>query len=151
MPTKDPRSLEVPGKAWITDSRAYNLIWLGRWVERAYGIANALDAIAHSAPDEPSFVHDAEALAETWGVEGDAISGLRDTLETCVRVARDDASQVGPLELLQLLNDLLTDLPALWSGDSRSEIAASIDQLRPRIDAIAGAIESRWFRRVESD
>ena len=34
----EPRSLSVAKDNWLTDARAYNLIWLGRWLERAEGV-----------------------------------------------------------------------------------------------------------------
>ena len=31
----DARAMSRDESRWITDSRVYNLIWLGRWIERA--------------------------------------------------------------------------------------------------------------------
>lgn len=148
MTAKDPRSLAVPGKDWMTDSRAYNLIWLGRWVERAYSITDALDAITHAAADEDTFLRQVQAYATACGIDGNPLAGLRQSLETCIRVARDDASQVGPLELLQQLNALLNDLPAIWTGSTGNEVSAAIAALRPRLDTVAAEIEARWFHHM---
>ena len=38
----DPRTIAQGTNRWITDSRVYNLVWLGRWVERAQTIANVV-------------------------------------------------------------------------------------------------------------
>lgn len=149
--TTDPRSLEFPGKTWITDSRTYNLIWLGRWIERAYNVVTTLDAILHSSEDEESFIHQAQAYAAACGIDGDPVAGLRGSLETCVRVARDDATQVGPLELIRELNGLLEELPSLWTGSTGNETSAAIAAIRPRLDVIAEEIENRWFRHLDTD
>ncbi|MYE54941.1 MAG: alpha-E domain-containing protein, partial [Chloroflexi bacterium] len=42
----EPRSMSVAKDNWLTDSRAYNLIWLGRWMERAESIARGMDTAA---------------------------------------------------------------------------------------------------------
>jgi hypothetical protein len=146
--SKDPRSLAVPGNAWITDSRAYNLIWLGRWLERAGGIANAVDAIAGASADEAEFDRQAESLAAAWGLEGPPVPDLRNTFAGCLSAARDDASQVGPLELLRKLNALLDEIPALWPETSRGGCLAAIAALQPRLDDVTSEIEARWFRRL---
>ena len=39
----EPRSLSVAKDNWLTDARAHNLIWLGRWLERAEGVARGMD------------------------------------------------------------------------------------------------------------
>ena len=45
----EPRSLSFPADRWITDSRVYNLIWMGRWLERAENVTRALHATANIA------------------------------------------------------------------------------------------------------
>ena len=49
QPIEEPRSLRVAKDKWITESRAYNLIWLGRWLERAESIARGMDTAAKHA------------------------------------------------------------------------------------------------------
>ena len=44
--TTDPRSLSRDGSLWLTNSRVYNLIWLGRWIERAESLIRAVDSAA---------------------------------------------------------------------------------------------------------
>jgi hypothetical protein len=89
-----------------------------------------------------------KAYAAACGIEGDPIVGLRTSFETCIRVSRDDASQVGPLELMQQLNSLLSDLPGIWTGSTGNEISAAVARLRPRLDAVSAEIESRWFHHL---
>ena len=38
----DSRTIAMGTNRWITDSRVYNLIWLGRWIERAQTIARVV-------------------------------------------------------------------------------------------------------------
>ena len=48
----DPRSVELGVDRWLTDARAYNLLWLGRWLERAYEICRELLWLAQQEADE---------------------------------------------------------------------------------------------------
>ena len=38
----DPRTVTLGTDRWLTDSRVYNLVWLGRWIERAETVARVL-------------------------------------------------------------------------------------------------------------
>ena len=38
----DPRTMTLGSDRWLTDSRVYNLVWLGRWIERAQSVARVL-------------------------------------------------------------------------------------------------------------
>ena len=40
--TADPRAVSRGADRWLTDSRVYNLVWLGRWIERAQTIARVV-------------------------------------------------------------------------------------------------------------
>ena len=50
----DPRTMTLGADRWLTDSRVYNLVWLGRWIERAQTVARVLlwAARQESAGDE---------------------------------------------------------------------------------------------------
>ena len=51
--TLDPRTIAPGSDPWLTDSRVYNLIWLGRWIERAQGVARMLLwATGHAATND---------------------------------------------------------------------------------------------------
>ena len=50
----EPRSLSFPADRWLTDSRVYNLIWMGRWLERAENVTRALHATANIAVGWPN-------------------------------------------------------------------------------------------------
>ena len=53
--TSDPRTIPHGTDRWLTDSRVCNLVWLGRWVERAQTIARVVRwaAMQDSAADQP--------------------------------------------------------------------------------------------------
>ena len=54
--TSDPRTIaRTATDRWLTDSRVCNLVWLGRWVERAQTIARVVRwaAMQDSAADQP--------------------------------------------------------------------------------------------------
>ena len=53
--TFDPRAVARGADRWLTDSRVCNLVWLGRWVERAQTIARVVRwaAMQDSAADQP--------------------------------------------------------------------------------------------------
>ena len=38
----DPRTSTLGADRWLTVSRVYNLVWLGRWIERAQTVARVL-------------------------------------------------------------------------------------------------------------
>ena len=40
----EPRSIAFNPDRWLTDSRVYNLIWMGRWLERADNIARVVNS-----------------------------------------------------------------------------------------------------------
>ena len=56
----DPRTIERGADRWLTDSRVYNLVWLGRWFERAQTIARVVRwaAMQNAAPGR----HDIESV-----------------------------------------------------------------------------------------
>ena len=55
--TTDPRSASSTTNPWIVDPPVYNLIWLGRWMERADSLLRAIDAATLLAvrTDGPTF------------------------------------------------------------------------------------------------
>jgi hypothetical protein len=149
MAAKDPRSLAVPGNAWITDSRAYNLIWLGRWLERTCGLVQTLRAAARNTENDAAFTASCRVIAEAWELAGDPADSIPKLLAECLRFTRDDATHVAPLEVLQKLNALMEELPQTWaSARNREDTLSAMDVLGERLDEIAAEVESRWFHRI---
>ena len=69
----EPRSISVSPVRWLTDSRVYNLIWLGRWLERADNIARVINTFARIAVESGG---DMPALQQSLG-NAAAIRGIR--------------------------------------------------------------------------
>ena len=113
--TTDPRSASSTTNPWITDSRVYNLIWLGRWMERAYSMLRAIDtaALLSVRTASPTFQSGLQTVAEGFRVSVEGTDALLDALlrerstssvYASIKRARDSANQVAPLELIQALN-----------------------------------------------
>ncbi|MFQ6026093.1 MAG: alpha-E domain-containing protein, partial [Dehalococcoidia bacterium] len=158
----EPRSISFPADRWLTDSRVYNLIWMGRWLERTENVTRALNAtanIAVSGPDRDygAFERALADVAASWGinlednatalalmVRDDPASSIYQTLNK----ARYNATQVGPLELIQGISGLMldieerTDLPQTPQDtlNFTTELLASLHDLYD-------VIENRWFHR----
>ena len=45
----EPRAFSFNNDRWFTDSRVYNLIWLGRWLERVDNITRVVNTFAGMA------------------------------------------------------------------------------------------------------
>ena len=68
----EPRSITYRSDRWLTDSRVYNLIWMGRWLERADNIARVVNTFARMAVENGS---DMLTLQESLG-NAAAIRGI---------------------------------------------------------------------------
>ena len=119
----DPRSMAAANGTWLTDSRVYNLIWLGRWLERAEVITRAVNAaarwVAANGSTQVTLVDALVPVAQAAGVEvedktrlaaellldNDASSAMH-----CLSNARLNASQVAPVELIRVIAEAILDL-----------------------------------------
>ena len=158
----DPRSLAAASGTWLTDSRVYNLIWLGRWLERAEVTTRAVNAAARWVDANGSTQMTlGEALvpfAQAAGVEAEdrtrlAAELLLDNAASsamhCLSNARLNASQVAPVELIRIIAEAILDLqetdPA--SLDSPEGVIALTDGIAAHLASAYDAIENRWFGR----
>ena len=159
---EEPRSLSVAKDSWLTDSRAYNLIWLGRWMERAESIARSLDMAAKQALREGG-EHDTLVdclcdLASSLGVtvvrREDAAAELllrnsgSSVLQSLIK-ARLAATHVAPVELMRALAEAILEVEDV-SVESMETPQQVIDVATVVIGKIAAAgqvIEDEWFRR----
>ena len=159
---EEPRSLGVARDNWLTDSRAYNLIWLGRWMERAESIIRGMDTAAKRAQREGGG-YDALAdclcdLASSLGVSverrEDAAAELllrssgSSVLQSLLK-ARLSATQVAPVELMRALTEAILEVENL-PVDEIETPQQIIDVATALIGRIAGAgqvIEDEWFGR----
>lgn len=158
----EPRSLTVSPDSWLTDSRVYNLIWLGRWLERAEGISRAVNTTARSVRQaggaEEQLVAGLGPVADFLGValaDRSAVAGeilLRHPASSalqCLSQARMNATQVAPVELIRAIAAVIldlegTDVDSLRSPERVIELTARIES---GIADIYAAIEDRWFGR----
>lgn len=147
----DPRTPAHGASAWLTNSRVYNLIWLGRWLERAESLVRAIDAAAIAA-DESGRPTDAplRAVAEAWGVpadDGEPLPALRAALRAGVERARDNAHQVAPLQFIQSANRLLERLESAAPDDSPASLRAFAEDVLEGVGEASAVIERAWFNR----
>ena len=122
----EPRSLSVAKDNWLTDARAHNLIWLGRWLERAESVARGMDTAAKQALREgggcDTLVDCLCDLASSLGVtvvrreEAAAELLLRNSgssvLQSLLK-ARLSATQVAPVELMRALTEAVLEVQDL--------------------------------------
>ena len=79
----DPRAITLGTDRWLTDSRVYRLVWLGRWIERArYVPRTLLWAAEHEATTELEEVLGMAADVRGVKVAADE-SALRSTAAPC--------------------------------------------------------------------
>lgn len=154
----DPRSTRDGDHGWLTNSRVYNLVWLGRWLERFDGIARMLGAIGRSGDDvvgARAFQRSLQSAALAFGVAAaepdasaeDHIAAFGELMAACLRNARDDATQVGSLELIQELNALLHEFPGVWSSAHEpTGLAEATRYLSGRMHDVTAACEQGWVR-----
>jgi len=156
--TTDPRSLKNGTHGWLTDSRVYNLVWLGRWLERFDSVSRMLGAVSGStqgAGEPAAFEQALQSAAFAWGVgspESDAgaqghLAQFSELMLACLRNARDDATQVGSLELIRALNALLEEFGGVWdSVDGPGSLASATRYLTMRMDEVTAVCEQGSFR-----
>ena len=139
---------------WLTDSRVYNLIWLGRWIERAQSVARVLWwAAAHDATSRL-----ADVLAIAAEIRGVAVAAdesaldvllLRDngaSLRACLTAARYNATHVAPIEVIRGIGAVIEMLdrhdppPA-----TQTEVGALMARALGLLNQLHAAVEEAWF------
>ena len=158
----EPRSLETNTGTWMIDSRVYNLIWLGRWLERAEGISRAVNTAArwasangavHSMLSEALIpvanvagikVTDQESLAGEILLLNPASSALH-----CLSNARMNATQVAPVELIRAIGAAILDLQEIDATalNTPERVMEVTEGISAHIANIYETIEDRWFGR----
>ena len=156
----DPRTISRGADRWLTDSRVYNLVWLGRWIERSHTIARVVRwAAMQDASGTDDTQHDIETvLRMAAGIRGLTIDEgetaldlllTRDSgasLRGCLAAARFNATHVAPVEVMQVLGEAIEmvegDGPAVSSAN---EAVALMDHLLPILDRLHSAVEESWF------
>ena len=136
--TADPRAVSRGADRWLTDSRVYNLVWLGRWIERAQTIARVVRwaAMQDASGMERGARQDIETvLRMAAGIRGLSVGPddtaldlllMRDSsasLRGCLAAARFNATHVAPVEVMQALGEAVEMLDG--GGDAMDSQMAS--------------------------
>ena len=153
----DPRALALGSDGWLTDSRVYNLVWLGRWVERAQNVARVLLWAIREHPggndDSLGLEEVLRMAASIRGVTvGPDVSNLdalltRDSaasLRGCLVAARYNATHVAPVEVIQTIGaaiETLDVLPPTLTQESEVLVGGILGIL----DDLHQAMEEAWF------
>ncbi len=156
----EPRSISVSPDRWLTDSRVYNLIWLGRWLERADNIARVINTFARIAVESGG---DMPALQQSLG-NAAAIRGIRvedagKSLEMLLKehgassiyhslhTARSNATHVGTVELIRAISETVMTLEKDTMPASPLEALLLTNEVLERLDAVYKGIDDSWFHQ----
>ncbi len=146
----EPRALGFNSDRWLTDSRVYNLIWLGRWLERADNIVRVVNTFVRMAVAQGSeasirgIAIDDTGQALTMLLKDYSASSVYHSLST----ARSNATHVGTLELIRAIHDTLVKLE-----DGSIPLNSAQDALMLTTDLLQGignihqVIDDRWFHQ----
>ena len=157
----EPRSLSFNTDRWLTDSRVYNLIWLGRWLERAESIARLVNASAQASIEKG---YDLETFQQSLGSEatargivieepGRSLSMLLrehqvSSIYHSIYTARGNATQIGTVELIRAITVVLNVLedggPA---SDSPQEAQRLTNSILEGLNEVYKVIDDSWFHR----
>ena len=158
----DPRSLAAGNATWLTDSRVYSLIWLGRWLERAEAINRAVSSAARqSAANGTGTTGLRTALVSVAQMVGMQVEQeetvaadvlLHDTTSSalhCLANARMNATQVAPLELIRAIAAAILDLQETdaSSMETPEQVLAVTQGIASHLAQINATIEDQWFSR----
>ncbi len=119
----EPRSIAMAQDRWLTDSRVYNLIWLGRWLERAENAARTTNAATQQVPPTDAggrlLATAMSGVAATLGISADDCPDLTreilfdnpvSSVLQSVYKARMNATQVAPVELVRAISEVILTL-----------------------------------------
>ena len=155
----DPRTVTLGTDRWLTDSRVYNLVWLGRWIERAETVARVLKwAAEHDGGDTktaPGLDEIARMAASVRGVtlepgespldallSGNSGSSLRG----CLAAARYNATHAAPVEVIRNIGSAISTLDEIeGSPASAEEVASLMADMLTQLDGLHQSIEEAWF------
>ena len=155
----DPRSLSDKHDFWLTDARVYSLIWMGRCLERAEGLARSVDAAALAAilseNKDEALELALKCISAAWGIlpESGTLMELLYEDETSsvyrslVR-ARSNAEQVGPLELVNAINLTISEIQHNeGSISSPEQVHQHCTVVLKLLGDVYNVIETQWFHR----
>ena len=154
----DPRTMTLGADRWLTDSRVYNLVWLGRWIERAQTVARVLSWAARQESANGKGVTLEELLSMAASVRGVSLNPgdsaldvllTRDSgasLRGCLVAARYNATHVAPVEVIRTIGEAIAVLDdADEPPGSPEEVATLMRQVLTIFDQLHQSIEEAWF------
>ena len=157
----EPRSLAMGQDRWLTDSRVYNLIWLGRWLERAESIARTTAGATQRVPpgaDAEGLEAALREVASTLGIPAEDCPDLTreilyansvSSMLQSLNKARMNATQVAPVELVRAISEVILALEEREPSGAASaaDVAEIAGAVMDGLATIGEEIESRWFGR----
>ncbi len=153
----DSRTIASGGNRWITDSRVYNLVWLGRWIERAQTIARVVrwasqQDVTGGQPDLETVLGMAASIrGVVVGPDDTALEMMltRDSgasLRGCLVAARFNATHVAPVEVIQVIGAAIELMDSVAEPITTSEeVVELMDEVLPALEHLHSAIEEAWF------
>ena len=157
----EPRARAFNRDRWLTDSRVYNLIWLGRWLERAENITRVINTFARSAMDNGDDIHALSAsLVNAARVRGIYIDEPDQSLSMllkyhepssiyhCIATARNNSTQVGTVELIRAISQILVEMDEVQLPlESTEEAYRLTTGILEGLHEVYNVIETNWFHR----
>ena len=153
----DSRTIALGTNRWITDSRVYNLVWLGRWIERAQTIARVVrwasqQDVTDGQPDLETVLGMAASIrGVVVGPDDTALDTLltRDSsasLRGCLVPARFNATHVAPVEVIRVIGAAIELMDSAAEPITTSEeVVELMDEVLPALEQLHSAIEEAWF------
>ena len=155
----DPRTVQLGTDRWLTDSRVYNLISLGRWIERAQTVARVLHWAARQAGGSdaagPGLDKVLSMAASIRGVTVASDESALDVVLTrdsgaslrgCLAAARYNATHVAPIQVIQSIGAAIGTLDNRDSSPaSPEEIADLMQGTLEILDGLHDVIEAAWL------
>jgi uncharacterized alpha-E superfamily protein len=134
---------------------------MGRWLERSENICRALDSAASASMAKPDELFNVSltGISSAWGLQsGEPGKTLDDlvwqspssSILTCLYRARENASQIAPLELIQAINTAIHNLEqkkAEGKAFTPDSLHGLVTQILADLKIAFGIIEQTWFRR----
>ncbi len=157
----EPRSLSFSNDRWLVDSRIYNLIWLGRWLERAEIIARVINTFAGAAMNSGGGIDSLQrSLVNAAAIRGVSVEDPQQTLSLllrdhasssiyqCLTTARNNATQVGTVELMRAISQIILMLDEANAPPSTPQEAHTLtNRILDGMRQVYEAIETSWFHQ----
>ncbi len=157
----EPRSISVSPDRWLTDSRVYSLIWLGRWIERADNIARVVNTFARMGVENGSdMLTLQQSLVNAASIRGIEIDDpeqsvtmlLKDhsasSIYHSLHTARSNATHVGTVELIRAISEtvLVLERDAAMPS-SPLEALLLTNEILEHLDNVYRIIDNNWFHQ----